>query len=280
MKIGAHIAGNGDIKKIFEKARDLDLEAVQIFASAPTNWLPAVWTKEKISLFKKLKKNSKITKIYFHGIYLINLASERSFFVHQSKQSLIADLNLSVDLGADGVIFHIGSSKEKSFSDRKGEVVKNIIDILKKSDPRSTLIFENSAGAGGTIGKKMDEFASIWQELKSYSSRIKFCFDSCHAFASGYDIRNIEGVNKLKKDIEKSVGLDQVVVLHINDCLGDLGSNRDRHANIGEGKIGIEGFKFLAQDNFFSELPWILEVPGFENNGPDKKNIDILKNLK
>lgn len=279
MTIGAHVSANGGLVNIFNNAEKLGVKALQCFASPPSNWNFKDLSSEDSRAFIESRISGKYGPIFFHGIYLMNFASENSDLVKKSNEILVNYLNLSVKLGIDGVIFHIGSTKEKSFQERVDSIVANIKDVLKKSNPKSILIFENSAGAGGTVGKSLDQFKSILENLNQFQNRIRFCFDTCHAFASGYDLRDQTGLNLLKKDIADNIGLDNVVALHINDCKGELGSNKDRHANIGQGNIGLAGFKLLAHDSFFNSIPWILEVPGFNNNGPDRKNVEILETL-
>lgn len=279
MIIGAHISSSGNLLNIFAKAKILGIDCIQCFASPPTNWSFKDISDETATEFTKTKNEYKISPIFFHGIYLMNFASTNPYLIEQSQKSLINYLNLSVKLKINGVIFHLGSTKDKTFQDRFNDLLANLQYVLEHSNPRSILIFENSAGAGGTIGRKIEEFEKIISKLKQYKNRIKFCFDTCHAFASGYDFTTQNGVESLKAEIDKSIGLQNVVAIHANDSRGSLGENKDRHENIGNGKIGLNGFKMLAQDNFFNSLPWILEVPGFENTGPDTQNIKILKSL-
>jgi len=279
MIISAHVKAQGGVFGAFASADELGVKSFQSFASAPSNWYFRQSTDEEINTYVKRKNEGNYGPIFFHGIYLLNFASTNPDLIAKSNESIINYLNLSAKLKIDGVIFHIGSTKEQNFADRKSDLIKNLQYVLAQSDPKSILVFENSAGAGGTIGKKIEEFEQIWEGLKKFQERIRFCFDTCHAFASGYDFRTIEGINKLKQDLDKSIGKQNVIALHVNDSKGELGANRDRHDNIGEGKIGMEGFKLLAKDEFFNSLPWILEVPGFDNKGPDKQNIAILESL-
>lgn len=279
MTIGAHVSSAGGLINIFDNADKIGAQAIQSFASPPSNWNFKMPDKEQIKAYLERRAQGNYGPITFHGIYLMNFASENPLLIEKSITSLSNYLNLSAKLEMDGVIFHTGSTKDVPFEQRINDIIKNLSTVLEQTNSKSRMLFENSAGAGGTVGKKITEFEGIWDGLSKYRDRLGFCFDTCHAFASGYDVRTQDGLETLKRDLDNSIGKENVRALHVNDSKGPLGENKDRHENIGEGQIGLAGFKLLAHDEFFGSLPWILEVPGFENSGPDKKNLDIVRAL-
>ena len=176
---------------------------------------------------------------------------------------------------AQGVIFHIGSSRERTFDQVKDEIADNINLILSNTPKNSTLTIETNAGQGNCIGSKFEEIKYLISKIKA-KSRIGVCLDTAHSFASGYEINNPE---KLLNDFDKTIGLKYLKVIHLNDSKTEFNSNVDRHENIGQGKIGLENIKNFINQNVLKDIPFILEVPGFNNTGPDKKNVEIVKKL-
>ena len=179
---------------------------------------------------------------------------------------------------AEGLIFHIGSGKEMPREDAYPLVVSKLKEVLKKVSGKSLLVIENSAGGGETIGSRLEEVAHIMGLVDS--SRLAMCFDTAHAFESG-SVREYTptSVKELAKKINDTVGLERLVAMHVNDSKTPYDSHRDRHENIGEGYLGKESFRALINNKDFQKPAWLLEVPGFDETGPDKKNIQILKSL-
>lgn len=278
MIFGAHVSAAGGIMNAIPKAKSLGITAIQIFASPPQSFNPPKATLEDGKAFGEACRNEGITHIFFHAIYLMNLASEKPFVVHSSKESLITALNLNAAMKGNGVIFHVGSSKERSFEDVRDAVIKNINDILDKSDPESILIIETNAGAGNNIGDTFEEVAALVEGVKD-KKRIGVCLDTCHTFASGYDLINV-GPKKIMEDFDKIIGLKYLRAIHTNDSKTEFNSRKDRHENIGLGHIGEKPFKELLHLPELRDIPFILEVPGIDGkSGPDKANVDKLKEL-
>jgi deoxyribonuclease-4 len=277
MIIGAHVSAAGGVMQAIPRATELGVSAIQIFASAPGNWNPPKATLEDGIAFGKACRVANLNHIFFHSIYLINLASDNSELVKKSQQSLITALDLNAAMGGNGVIFHVGSSKDRSFDDVKNDVAHNISEILKQSDPESTLVIEINAGQGNCIGDTFEEIAYLIEKNPD-PKRIGVCFDTAHAFASGYDL-----VNRSPQDIfdefNAKVGLQYLRSIHCNDSKTDFSSRVDRHENIGQGKLGDKPFQNLLKYKPLEKIPFILEVPGYGGTGPDKKNVDHLKKL-
>jgi len=276
MKLGAHVSAAGGIDKAIDRAAKMGAETIQIFGSPPQSLRPPSHTQQSTDSFKLKAKEKKISPIFLHAPYLINLATPKQSHLEISINSLMAALNLAKDLDAEGVIFHTGSSLGADFESVQGQVVQAIKKILSATSG-AKLIIENSAGAGGTVGDNPAEIGAIIKAVGS--ARVATCLDTQHAFASGYDLSGEPGIRKMISDWETHIGLDKVIVIHANDSKVPLGSNRDRHENIGQGLIGKAGFSLMKKNGSLGELPWIIEVPGFADQGPDKENLDILKSL-
>jgi deoxyribonuclease-4 len=278
MKIGAHVSGAGGLDLAFGRAEAMGAECFQIFLSAPQRWLDPEIKTDVIERFKANATTTQIGPNFVHGSYLINLGADSSEHLEKSITWLRYGLNSCGKLGIKGVIFHIGSHKGNGFDNVKTQVSESIKKILSTTPDNVELILETSAGAGGNIGGTFEELAELIK--LSNDKRVKVCMDTAHVFASGVDLRTVAGVEKAITDFDNTIGLDKLVVVQANDSKVDFGSNRDRHENIGEGFIGQEGFKNILANKRLAEVPFILEVPGFKDEGPDKENIDILKKLR
>ncbi|MFH1749482.1 MAG: deoxyribonuclease IV [bacterium] len=279
MKIGAHVTILGGLTNAVIKAKEIGAECIQIFPASPQMWRIPPRTKQEIDEFNFLRKESGVNPVFIHSIYLINLASSKNTVFWGSISSLVKSMELAKEINASGVIFHIGSGKEKQFKEVSNLVVKGIKEVLKKAPKKVYLIIENSAGAGNLIGDTLEEIGQVIK-LSGKDSRIKVCLDTQHIFASGYDLRNRKSVNKLFSEFKKHIGLNRLIAIHANDSKSNLGSNIDRHENIGRGKIGIVGFKAFLSHPAVKKLPIIIETPGFEKQGSDYKDIDILKKIR
>jgi len=277
MKIGAHVSSSAPLPKCVDRAREIGAETIQIFASAPQSWRPGSHTDETLAAMKQRADEYAITPVFLHGIYLINLASADETLVNRSVGSLKQALQFCASTGTKGAIFHTGSHKGAGFAAVLSQIVEAIGDVLAATAPETWLILENSAGQGGTVGGRFPELGAIIRAVGS--ERVKVCLDTCHAYAAGYDIATPEGCDKVLDEFEREVGLARLVAVHANDSKAAIGSGLDRHENIGEGHIGREGFRSFLGALKIPDLPLILEVPGFEGKGPDKRNVDILRAL-
>lgn len=273
-KIGAHVSTAGGLNNAIVNAQKIGANCMQIFSSAPTQWRGAQKTDAEKQEFKKAVDIAGLVPVFIHGTYLMNFASDNSETQAKSMQCLIDDLNFAHDIGAEGVIFHFGSHINGWAGKRKELklIFKNIID----STARDTLIIvENAAGSGVKIGSSLEELAMMRDDINS--TRLKFCLDSAHAFAAGYDLSNKDNVNNYFTQVHKILGWDEVAAIHLNDSKVPLGKGADRHENIGEGYIGKIGLEEFVTHPRIIHLPLILEVPGFDNKGPDAENIRRVK---
>lgn len=278
MQIGAHVSSSNSIEKSIERARELGAETLQLFASAPQSWRTAVHGDTACAAFRQSATDCGIDNAFLHAIYLINLAASDPAHLHRSIGSLTLALQTAGRIGARGAVVHTGSHKGAGFESVLPQIAGAIHDVLNDTPSDTWVILENSAGMGGSIGSSFAELGSIIREVGS--GRVRVCLDTCHALAAGYEIRTPEGLEATLSEFEREIGLDRLAVIHANDSKVDLGGGKDRHENIGEGFIGVEGFTTMMSHPVFAELPLILEVPGFEGGGPDQRNIQILREIR
>lgn len=275
-KIGAHVSTAGGLHLAFENAKRIGAEAVQIFGSSPQKWSVRLPNSEEAKKFRATHKEMGNMPVFLHASYLANLASPSEATRANALQSLTGHLKIAESIDATGLIFHIGSAKDQPKEEAMKFVVEGCRKILKSVPGKSWLILENSSAGGAKLGATANEVGEILKKINS--PRAKVCFDTAHAFEAGvarYDSR--ESVKKVFDEWDKKIGPENIVAIHANDSKTEFGSHNDRHENIGEGRIGLAGFKNLAQEKRLYKIPWILEVPGLDNLGPDKRNIDILR---
>ncbi len=276
MLFGAHISTADPFSDAIKRAEEVGCQCMQIFANPPQRWNPILIPEKEINKFVDLNKKTKIEPIVIHSIYLINLASSNPFFYEASIKSLIDEMHKAQKLGALGVNFHVGSTKGKKLSEVIDKIVIGIKTILAASE-KPALILENSAGAGDIIGDKFEELAAIIDKVKS--PRLKVTLDTAHAFASGYNLATEKGLEETLAEFDKLIGLDKLACLHLNDSAAPLFSNRDRHADIGKGYIGLEGFKRIVNHPRLKGLPGIVETPNMKSS-EEENDIEILKSLR
>lgn len=281
MKIGAHLSIAGGYHMALERVSAIGGNSLQIFSASPRGWNRATITPESKTFFLEAKKKLGISDVFFHASYLINLADGDRIGI-ESKKSLIAELNVASQLGVVGSIVHTGSFKgdaptvwDVSQDKRYSILINNINEVLTATPKDTYLIIENAGNK--KIGQNLDEIASMVRDVDN--ERLKVCLDTCHLFSAGYELSTSEKFNAFFDEFDKKIGLKKLVVFHINDSRDPFSSGRDRHENIGSGTLSLEPFKLLLHDKRTCNLPFIIETPGFDGKGPDKKNLDILKGL-
>lgn len=276
--IGAHLSASGGIFNALDEAQAIGAECLQIFIGSPRRYEVKNLLKEEIDKYKENIIKLASDKVFIHASYLINLASEDPVIRQKSVLSLVDSLKVAKTIDSCGVIYHPGSPKG---GDKKQAIEREIgalKEVLAITPLESTIIIENTAGRK-KIGTNEEEIGNILNSINS--SRVKICLDTAHALESGnISSYSKEGIADWMLRWNKKVGFSNIVALHINDSLTAHNSNRDRHANIGEGHIGTTGFTNMMSFAELRSIPWILEVPGFNNTGPDKANIDIVKDLR
>ena len=278
MRIGAHVSTSGGVDKAIDRAIEIGAECIQIFPSAPQGWGLKSPDELAIAEFKRKAFENDVGPNVFHGIYLVSLGSDDLALVERGKASLIKYLNTADDLGVDGVIFHLNSHKGRGFDGVFDQVLGSIQEVLADTPDNTKLIIENSAGMGNHIGSKFSEIGMFIRELNN--PRVKVCLDTQHSFAAGYDLRTKDSVEAVMDEFDRDIGLDHLMAVHCNDSKPDLGGALDRHENIGEGFLGTNAFESILAHPAFMDIPFYLEVPGFEGKGPDAENVQILKELR
>jgi deoxyribonuclease IV len=276
--IGAHVEARKGLWNAFPNAVALGADAIQVHPTPPGFWGSPKPTDEDVERFREEYAAAGKPPFFFHAVYLINLASEDAK-VHPRSESTLAGYIAAADkLGIDGVIFHVGSHRGVGFEAALPGITERMRNALQRADPQHTrLLIENNAGAGDSVGRRFEEIRAMIDAVGD--DRVRSCLDTCHAFASGYDLRTEADARRVIDEWDRVIGLDRLDAIHCNDSMTGLGSNRDRHQNIGLGEIGEEGFRSLLHDPRLDKLPFILEVPGFSGEGPDAENVSILRRL-
>jgi deoxyribonuclease-4 len=278
MLIGAHVSPAGGPAKAVERGVEKGCDAIQIFNQNPRAWKPTVYSEQQVSDYHEAIDGSRVKALLIHAVYLLNPASDEKEFRDKTRASLIASLQAGDALGAHAVVLHPGSAKAGKVAPAIKRAGKVIREALAESD-RCPLHLENTAGAGGTLGRSFSELADLI-DAAGGSKRIGVCLDSCHLYASGYDIATEEGLASVLDDCMKLVGIKRLGSLHLNDSQTPLGSNRDRHANVGEGELGRRGCAVFLSEPRFDGLPCVLETQGPEHTGPSKAEVTLSRRLR
>ncbi|MEZ5123419.1 MAG: deoxyribonuclease IV [Solirubrobacterales bacterium] len=272
MLIGAHVSPAGGPAKAVERGVEKHCRAIQIFNQNPRAWKPTVYSDEQVAAFGEAMADSDVDALLIHAVYLLNCASDDDDVRAKSLTSLVASLRAGAALGAHAVVLHPGSAKAGEVGPAIERAGATIREALAESEG-CALHLENTAGSGGTLGRSFEELAALLAAAGG-DQRLGLCLDSCHLFASGFDIRTPAGLAAVLDDCVAAVGPDRLGSLHLNDSQTGLGSNRDRHANIGEGELGDEGCAAFLSEPRFEGLPCVLETPGPDRKGPTAQEID------
>jgi len=278
MLIGAHVSPAGGLAKAIERGVERGCRAIQIFNQSPRMWKPTVYPEEGVLAFREAMAGSPIEAVVIHAVYLINCASEDAEIRAKSLNSLIHSLRVGTRIGAGGVILHPGSAKTGDVQSAIARAGETIQEALAESE-QCPVHLENTAGTGGTLGRSVDELAELVAAAGG-SERVGICLDSCHLFASGYDIRSAAGMDELLREVSAKIGLRRLGSLHLNDSMTPLGANRDRHANIGEGELGEDGCAAFLAAPAFEELACLLETPGQSRSGATREEVELAERLR
>ena len=278
MKIGAHVSSAGGVSKSVARAAGIGCETLQIFGSSPQGWAFKPVPEKEVEAFRTASAEAGIGPAFLHAIYLINLGTSNPANLEKGIQSLINYMNLAADIEANSVIFHPGSHKGAGYDAIFDQVVDSLKRVLDNSPDGPSLAVENMAGMGEHIGAKFEELGRIIEAVGS--PRLRVCLDTQHSFAAGYDLATTPGIEAMITEFEDTIGKGRLAAVHANDSKRPCGSGVDRHDNIGEGFIGESGFATIMGHPAFRDVPFLLEVPGFEGKGPDQRNIDILKTIR
>ncbi len=260
-----------------EQAVEIGADAVQLFAQSPRMWRFPEHAPTDLAAFRERREEAAIGCVLVHALYLCNLATPDEAIYGKSRDTMRSTVDAACAIGADGVVFHVGSHLGTGFAAGLERSVPALCDILDRCSDTTWLLLENSAGAGGTIGRSLDELAALVDALDRHP-RLGVCLDSCHLYVSGVDVGDPTAVAAGLDELDARIGLDRLRALHVNDAAAPLGSNRDRHANVLEGELGERLGAFLA-DPRVQALPALMETPGPEGHGPDAAEMQKLRDL-
>jgi deoxyribonuclease-4 len=277
MLIGAHVSSAGGLDKTVERAEEIGCETMQIFNQSPRMWRPTKYTDADFAAFRERLAASPVESAFIHAVYLINVASDDAEVRRKSLESLTHALAVGDSIRADGVVVHPGSGKGQKPGPTFKQVGRAFKEALAKTK-RCRLLLENTAGAGFTLGRTFEELATLI-DVSGASKRIGVCLDSCHLYASGYDVSDPDALRAVVDEFDREVGIERLVALHLNDSMSALGSNRDRHATLGDGQLGEDGLRVFLGERRFGKLPVLLET-GPDGHAPDKRQVDIAKRLR
>jgi deoxyribonuclease-4 len=277
MLIGAHVSNAGGLARAVQRGVERGCEAIQIFNQSPRMWRPTAYREDDFAAFREAMAHGPIKAVLIHAVYLLNCATEDREMRQKTLASLIQSLRVGAGIGAAGVVLHPGSAKQGDVPKairRAGQVIKEALAETEKC----ALHLEDTAGAGGTLGRSFDELAELLRAAGG-GKRLGVCLDSCHLLASGYDVRTREALAQTIDDFDRTVGCARLGSLHVNDSAVPLGSNRDRHALMGEGELGEKGCAVFLSEPRFESLPCVLET-GHDGGAPAAQDVALAKKLR
>lgn len=274
MLLGVHCSVSGGYPNAFEEAKTLGINTFQIFTKNQRQWREKTVAPEEAEEFRQLQKERDIAVTLSHSSYLINLASDDPELQEKSRTAIVGELNRCADLGLDFTVLHPGSARDQPVEEAIERIAKGLTHALRETKGSDVKIaLETMAGQGTSIGRSFEELKMIADLIGS--DRIAFCFDTCHVFAAGYDIRSESAIEEVLHEWNEIIGLDRISCYHLNDSKGALGSHIDRHTHIGHGKIGEVPFRYLMQN--FPDVPKVIETPKEANW--DAKNLEKLRSF-
>ncbi|MHA1202543.1 MAG: deoxyribonuclease IV [Candidatus Heimdallarchaeaceae archaeon] len=276
VNIGCHVSIAKSIDLAFDRAKEIGCTTFQVFTKNPRGWAFKEISKEEIERFQKKHLNYNISPVVAHISYLPNLASLNDEIYTKSLDSFCQEIERCVILGIPYLVIHSGSYKGGTFQEGFEKYVESIQKGIDFGKRKVTILVENSAGGGKTLTGTFVNINAILEEIND--SKVKVCFDTCHAFSAGYDISNQSGVSNFIAEIKSSIDMSSIAIVHANDSKAEVGTNRDLHEHLGLGKIGEIGFSELINDSDLRKKPWILETP-IDERRTDVDNINYLRSL-
>lgn len=280
MRFGAHVSIAGGLWKAGIEGRELGCEIIQIFSRSPQMFAAKPISDEEAEKFKASMKENDIEDVYIHAPYIINLASEKNTVRFGSIKILREELERGTKLGAKAMMFHPGSAKELGQKEGTAAVIKGLDRVMDGYEGTCKLLIEISAGAGAVMGDRFEEIAEFIDKAER-GKDIGVCFDTQHAFASGYDLRTKETINETFKAFDEVIGLKKLAAIHCNDSKVEINTRKDRHEHLGMGFIGKESFQRLVQNPKLQKIDLILETPfDDEGEGSRKKDLALLKKFR
>ncbi|MCK4339741.1 MAG: deoxyribonuclease IV [Candidatus Cloacimonetes bacterium] len=280
MNLGAHISIAGGVFNIFERAKNITANSIQIFTKSNNRWFSKPYSKDEIEKFLKLLKEFNPYSIFAHDAYLINLCSPNPETEKKSIDAFMDEIKRCDQLNLPYLVMHPGSHLGKGEEWGLNKIIENFNNTLNKNPDRNvTILLETTAGQGTNLGYRFEQLKYI---LDGVERKDKFgvCVDTCHIFAAGYDISTESAYEKTFVEFDEIIGLEKLKVFHLNDSKHPVGSKKDRHQHIGKGEIGLEAFRYLLNDNRFSDIPMVLETPKDDTKNMDVENLKVLRSLR
>jgi len=277
MLIGAHVSAAGKLEAAVGRGEELGCEAIQIFNQSPRSWHPRTYDEVEAGAFRAAFEQSPLKACVIHAIYLLNPASADRELRERSLAALVGSLRAGDQIGARAVVLHPGSAKDDDPAAAIARAGEAIREALAQSES-CELHLENTAGAGGTLGRSIEELARLFDAVGA-DKRLGVCLDSCHLYASGFDLREAGVIEGVVEQLERELGKGCVRTLHLNDSVHGLGSNRDRHANLLKGELGKAGLEHFLKAKPLQGLPCILETPGARGTGATRAELELARSL-
>jgi deoxyribonuclease-4 len=285
LKIGCHVSIAGGVEKSVHRAKKLGINTMQIFSKNSRTWQEKRYSKSEISNFQKALRKTDIHPVFIHASYLINLASPEEKIYSRSITAFLGEMkradHLLVNTGTPFLIVHPGAHRGAGEAYGLERIIKAFQTILKESSAlklSAMVLLENTSGMGSSLGYNFSQLSYIMERV-GYKDKIGVCFDTFHAFAAGYNLAEERGIEDTLTEMDRIIGLDRLKVIHLNDSKYYLNSRKDRHTHIGEGFIGLEGFRILINHRLVKDLPFILETPK-KSDEDDRRNISIVRELR
>jgi len=275
--LGSNVPTIGGFHTGFKWGDKWGCEVIQIYITLSRRWNVSELTKEEISKFKMVWQESSVKEVVAHVPYLVNLASPDKELYQKSIERLLIEISRAIKFGVSLLVLHPGSYGNSKKEEGIKRVIEALNSVLQEIDFPGKILLETMAGQGTTIGSRFEELALILEKVKKPES-LGICLDTGHLFMAGYDIRGYEGYQKILDEFDRIIGIEKIKAIHLNDSKTGLGSRSDRHACIGEGKLGLQVFHVILRDEKFKGIPKILEIP--ERDTKSKDNLELLRNLQ
>jgi len=279
MKFGAHMPTSGGVWKALQRGVEIGCDIIQIFVKNNMQWFGKPYAPDQLALYANELASQKISSVFGHAGYLINLGAAPCDNRDKSLKSLMQEIGFATDLGLPFLVMHPGAHLGQGDAAGLKQIVAGLNEVFRATKISPVRVaLENTAGQGSCLGNEIRHLAAIYEKMEC-PERLAVCLDTCHLFAAGYDIRTAKGWDIAMKEVDSLVGLDQIVAFHLNDSKTDLGSRVDRHAHIGQGTIGREGFRHIVNDPRFRDVPGCLETPKSKDLHEDVENLAVLRSL-
>ncbi|MFO7675363.1 MAG: deoxyribonuclease IV [bacterium] len=275
MRVGLHVSIAGGLERACLRAAEVGCETIQLFTRSPRGWSARPLDESGAGRFRRLTRALDITPVFVHAPYLVNLATTDRSLAARSRAVLVDELERAASLGASGVVVHPGRVRGREGG--VARVARRVASVLRRAKGAVSLLLENTAGAAGEIGARFEELAEIIDRAGS-ADRLGMALDTAHAFAAGCELRNRPGLDAVLRELDRTVGLGRLQLLHLNDSRFGLDSHRDRHWHIGRGKIGLAGFRQVVNHPLLRHLPGILETPRADRRD-DRRNLAAIRGL-